>query len=301
MAAKKPPEIFIELFDKRNSGFILDGTENTIAMEELNCPTIRWIPNEGKKGIMENNARKDVPIRFIKGCDTIDIEEQVKRGFKPNHYEDKIPIEKGYATIIREGNTASLYDYLTSVYYNADAPHRSPTAAKLFKIVQLDKEAEGYNEEDVVRAHAIMFVDGLRIKTGNDKEGKALYKYNEDRISALCALLNVTGETPATQIFQIMSKAKSDSRYFMETVEKFEQTIITEVSHALELNVIKFDDNTAMYFNESKIIKNLGTQKLKKEEKIEQLADYLKTREGNPELTELRAKLDLAKEQALKK
>lgn len=295
MAKKEAEKIFIELFDKRSSGFILVGTENTPAPEELDCPTVRWIPNEGLMADTKDGYRKDVRIRFINGCDSILVEEQEKRGFKPNRFEDKILFEKGYATVFREGSTVGLFDYLTKVYYNSDAPDRSPTAAKLFKLVKLDKEAEGYNEEEVVRAHAIIFVDGLAIKTGNT------YQYKEDRIDALCNLLGLVADTPATKMFELMRRAKSDPRSFMQLVEKFEQTIVTEISHALELNVIKFEDNTAMYSNEGKVIKNLGTQKLNKDKKIEALADYLSSRDGNEMLTELRAKLDLAKENVLKK
>src|SRR5687768_10551276 len=116
MPEKKPPVMILELIDQRNSGFIKDGTENTMFHEELKCPNILWIPNSGymaekvKEGDVEYTINKE--IRWIKNCSIIDVAEQEKRGIKPNRTEDKIPFDKGRAVVVRDGSTASLYDYL---------------------------------------------------------------------------------------------------------------------------------------------------------------------------------------------
>lgn len=305
MASKKPPVIFLELVEKRSSGFVKQGTEGTMFHEELNCPNISWIPNRGMAAekVIETVAGKEVEttvykeVRWIKNCNTIDLTEQEKRNIKPNYFEDKIPFEKGFATVVRDGGTISLYDYLLTAFYNKSNPDRPSTAEGIYKVVQLDKQAEQINEADVEMADAIKLVDSLRTKTGSKDTP---YKYNEERISAMCAVCQVHAETPAQQLYALMSLAKARPRWFLDLVVKFEQTVLTEVSHALELKVIQFDGNTAMYSEGNKVIRNFGAGNFKHEKKIELLADYLKTQEGNPDLTELRAKTDLAKEKALK-
>src|SRR5688572_29442435 len=100
--SSKAPVIYLELLEKRNSGFVKQGTEGTAFHEELNCPNIQWIPNSGFKAVKEKNGESEViafkVIRWIKNCSTIDKDEQDRRNVKPNRMEDKIPFEKGFAT-----------------------------------------------------------------------------------------------------------------------------------------------------------------------------------------------------------
>lgn len=291
MSEKKPPApvMYIELCDKRNSGFVKNGTEGTPFHDELNCPNMTWLPNSGFKGIKDGDTETIIfkEIRWIKNCNTIDKEEQDRRNVKPNPYEDKIPVEKGFATVVRDGSTISLYDYLTSVFYSENAEFRPETLSPLYRIVQLDKKAEEIDESDIEMADAIMLVGSMRTQTGKDKT----YKYNEDRLNSICEICAVHADTTATKFHALMSLAKAKSRWFLDLVVKFEQTIITEVTHALELDVVKFDGNTAIYVEDEKVIHGLGTGNLGRETKIERLSDYLKTREGSEALTELRAKI----------
>jgi len=293
----KAPVMYLELIEKRNSGFVKNGTDGTAFHEELNCPNLRWIPNSGFKAIMEKHGDADVvafkEIRWVKNCSTIDKNEQDQRNIKPNRVEDKIPFEKGFATVVREGSTISLYDYLNDVFYNKDSLNRPETADAIYRVMQLDKQAEEIDESDIEMADAIKLVASLRTQVGTKDKS---YKYNEERLDAMCAICNVYADSTATKFHALMSLAKARSKWFVDLVVKFEQTILTEVTHAAELEVIRFDGNTALYTNEDKVIKNLGTGNLAKDTKIEKLSDFLKTKEGNPHLTELRAKIQVAKE-----
>jgi hypothetical protein len=291
----KAPVIFLELVGKRNSGFVKQGTEGTVFHEELNCPNIRWIPNSGYKAVKEDHNGTETimykEIRWIKHCNTIDKDEQDRRNIKPNRMEDKIPFEKGFATVAREGGTISLYDYLTEVFYNESAQNRPETADAIFRVMQLDKKAEEIDESDIEMADAIKLVASLRTQIGKDKT----YKYNEDRLNSICEICAVYADSPAMKFHALMSLAKARSKWFLDLVVKFEQTILTEVTHAVELEVIRFDGNTALYKDGEKVIRNLGTGNLSRDTKIEKLSDFLKTKEGNAELTELRAKVEVAK------
>jgi len=294
--SSKAPVMYLELLEKRNSGFVKNGTDGTAFHEELNCPNIRWIPNSGFKAVTEKHGDRDVvafkEIRWVKNCSTIDKAEQDLRNIKPNRMEDKIPFEKGFATVVREGSTISLYDYLKDVFYSKDSENRPETADAIYRVMQLDKQAEEIDESDIEMADAIKLVASLRTQVGTKDKS---YKYNEERLDAMCTICNVYADSTATKFHALMSLAKARSKWFLDLVVKFEQTILTEVTHAVELEVVRFDGNTALYKDDEKVIKNLGTGNLAKDTKIEKLSDFLKTKEGNPHLTELRAKIEVAK------
>lgn len=293
--SEKLETIFLELVEKRNSGFVKQGTEGTPFHEELNCPNIRWIPNSGFKAVEEEQNGKIVTvykeIRWIKNCNTIEKDEQERRGIKSQPFEDKIPFEKGFATVVRNGSTISLYDYLKDVFYNESSKNRPETADAIYKVMEIDKKAEEIDESDIEMADAIKLVASLRTKIGS--KDSITYKYNEDRLNALCIVCVVHADSPATQFHALMSLAKARSKWFLDLVVKFEQTILTEVTHAVELEIIRFDGNTV--FDGDKVLKNLGTGNLSRDTKIERFSDFLKTNEGNPILTELRAKIEVAK------
>lgn len=294
--SSKAPVMYLELLEKRNSGFVKNGTDGTAFHEELNCPNIRWIPNSGFKAVKEKHGDGEVvafkEIRWVKNCSTIDKDEQDRRNIKPNRMEDKIPFEKGFATVVREGSTISLYDYLKDVFYSKDSENRPETADAIYRVMQLDKQAEEIDESDIEMADAIKLVASLRTQVSAKDRS---YKYNEERLDAMCTICNVYADSVATKFHALMSLAKARSKWFLDLVVKFEQTILTEVTHAVELEVVRFDGNTALYKDDEKVIKNLGTGNLAKDTKIEKLSDFLKTKEGNPHLTELRAKVEVAK------
>jgi hypothetical protein len=299
-ADKKAPMIFVELVDQSNSGFIQDGTENTNTPIELRAPGIRFIPNEGyrkgKKIVNGKEVAYNEKIRFIKNETVISYNEQRTLGIEPNPLPsvDKIPIEKGYATIVREGATMGLYDYIMEVFYNDSNPDRSEKATPIYRIVELDKQAELFNEDELIAADAVKFVGALY-----QKIGKNSYQYNEDKINAVCEMLSIFAETPATKIRALLAHAKQRPVWFLNKVTKLEQTTVTEVTHALELNVLRFSGNTAEYCNKEKIIKNFGVGKMTQDQKIIRLADYLRTQEGHPDYMELKAEIDLVHQKSL--
>lgn len=297
--------IFIELVDQGNSGFIQDDTANSATPVQLRAPGIRFIPNEGfRRGIKtesvngkEKEVRFNERIRFISNEDIIVLSEQKRLGIEPSPLarEDKIPIEKGYATVVREGSSKGLYDYLTQVYYNENAPGRSERATVIFRIVELDKEAEKINEDELIAADAVKFVGALY-----EKVGKNNYRYNVDKIAAICEMLAIVAQTDATRIQALMSLAKQRPEWFMKLVTKLEQTTITEVTHALELNIIRFNENVAEYVAKDKVIKALGSGKPSRDQKISRLADFLRTADGHEAYMELKAEIAAAQDNSLK-
>lgn len=295
MAGKaKAPVLYITVADQRPSGFIKQGTENTPHQEELTGPKVLWIPSEGFKARMEDGIRYNVPIRYIKNCDTIDPVEQEKRGFKPHKTGDKIKIENTNTSVTREGSEVSLYDYLSVVYYNGSAPNRPEDADKLFDEIKLDVKATHINENEFVQSDALQLVKSLQTKT------KTGYIYAEERIDAICSLLNVPfSESYEQKMFQLVQRAKFDSLNFITLVTQFEQTITTEVSHALQMKVVEFDGQSAQFSEDKKVIMAFQETKLKPEQKAELLSNFLKQQDSAGVLTELRAKLEVAKNKQL--
>lgn len=296
MAEKKvkAPVKYYEIVDKKPSGFIMDGTGGTPYQQELTAPSIQWVSAQGKTCVKDTEGIPHyIEVRYINGCDSILPDEQIQRGFSPKRLMDKIPIENGFVTVVREGNTIGLYDYLEKSFWNLDNPDRPESADARYREVKMDQKAEALLDEDELMTNAKAVVYSLRITTGNKK---APYRYDEDRIDTICKLVNVWDQSPETKLVKLLKVAIQSPREFLEIVTKSEQTIITEISHALEMNVISFDGNTAQFTEGNKILRALGTGNMRADVKIEKLGAWLGTEEGNSSLTELRAKLELAKE-----
>jgi hypothetical protein len=291
----KPDVLFLELCGLQNSGFIQDGTENTMTPIQLRAPAVCYIPAMGyRKKKLEDGGYENEAIRWIKNCPYISVSEQKDKGFFPNPQEDIIMIEKGYATIVKNGETKALSQYLTEVYFNESNPDRVETATKLFRLIKTDEIREKYNDDEFTVAEAVNYVGQLKIKQGKST------RYNEERIDGICSLINVYADGYPDKLYAILEVAKKRPEWFLTTVGKFEQTTITEVSHALELNVIKFSGNTIEYCNKDKVILALGGGRYTHESKIERLADFLRTQEGHEAYMELKAELEAAQELALK-
>jgi hypothetical protein len=302
---EKVPTIYIELRDKRPSGFILNGTHGTKHEVQLDAPTARFIPNivyriNCKEQTLNGKNLKtpmNEAIRWIKNETEISVEVQKERGIIPHRIgkEDKIIIEKGNFSVAREGAYIGLYDYLMDVFYNGTNKDRSDGADAIYNVIELGKEEEETNEMDFMIADAINFVRKLVQKIGEKK-----YKYDEDRINNLCQIFLVYAETMPGKVEALMQHAKYDPKNFIEKATKITQTKITEVAHALELSVIVFKGNTVMYANKDKVIATLGTGNMSQENKISKLADLFGTPEFKAAYEEFVLELEIAKEQALK-
>ncbi len=296
MAAKEKVEtIFLELVDKKGSGFILDGTAGTRYEVELNCPSVYWVNNESlryaEKDVNGKKTKVLERIRFMLDNPEISVEVQDKSGWKPSPRTDKIMILNGSATVAREGANIGLYDYLVeNVHYNASNPDLLPKSRPIYKIIDLNKIQEDKNENELAKHEARSFVYSLQEKKGKE------WIYQTERINALCELFNVYAELPSSKIEALANLATMKPLQFMQMVTKFEQEVATLVLHAMQLSVIKFDGNTASYIAKNKIIKNLGAGKMGEDAKIEELATYLRTKDGYEAKQELEAEVTFAKE-----
>lgn len=293
------PVKFFEIVDQGDSGFVLDGTKNTPYEQKLTSPTVSWIPADGVHvELDEQGIKKHKRWRHIKGCEIFDPKEQEKAGWFPNRHNDKIPFENGFATVRREGSTLATYDYLTGITYYADNILRPDSATILYREIKADERAVELIDEDELLTAAKSKVYALRINLGGEK---AKFKYDESKIDSYCKLLNLFEETPERKLVLLLNNAMRNPRQFLNIIVSAENTVVTEISHALQLGVIMFDGNTAQYTKESKVITPLGKGNMAENKKIDALASYMQTPEGNNDLTELRIKLEAAKEEQFSK
>lgn len=297
---KKAPVLYLELVDQGRSGMIKDGTAGTRYEQELNVPTISWIPTEGIQVYVdkEDGLVKNKRVRHIAGCETIDMEQQAKQGFIPNKMNDKIPFKMGFATITGEGATLSAYNYLSSVTYYEDNPLRPETATAMYRQIKVDERAVQLLNSDELVTKAKSKVYALRDNTG----GKDLYTYDDSKIDAYCRLLGLWDETSERRLVLLLHKASTEPKAFLDLVVTSENTLVTEITQAMDLGVIMFEGNTAQYTKESKVIQALGGKgNTKLDKKVEALSSYLQSPEGNAALTELRAKVEVEKENQFQK
>ncbi len=292
--------MYLELVDQKDSGFVLDGTRGTLHEQQLKAPSVQWIYPTAKAADYKEDGqgrklRHDIEIRFINGCDSIIPQEQKDRGFVPNRFEDKISFENGFATVYREGSTIGLYDFLKRAYYKEDNPDRPVGATARYREVKTDQRAAKFIDNDELETKAKTMVYSLRKKGANDTE-----IYSEEKIDTWCRLLQVTEETPQRKLVVLLNIAKANPEQFIRMIEQAEQIISTEILHALQLDVISFEGNVAQYKSGNVIIKALGSGKMSQEVKIETLADWFGTEEGNAALTDMRIHLEIAKENKFK-
>lgn len=298
MAKDNVPVMYLEICDQGDSGFIMDGTENSSNPHQLRTPTVSWIPTEGITVYVDKDGiRRHKNIRHIKNCESIDPQEQEKMGFKPNRMNDKIPFDLAFANVKREGSTVGTFDYLKAATYFLNNELRPDSSTPLYREIKINERAVDVVDEDELLTTAKSKVYALRVNTGKEKQ----YRYDEDKINAYCRLLNVWDESPETKIVLLLAKASQSPYEFLQTITKAEQTVITEISHALQLGMIMFEGNTAQYTNENEVITTFGVGKMSEVKKIEALATYFQTPEGNNALTKFRTNLEVAKEKELSK
>lgn len=302
------PTRLFELIDQRDSGFFREDSKGMPDRNQgqLRTSEVSWVPNSGYRCILvkeevEGNeiiTPTNKEIRFIKNIDIIDKEEQDKRKIQPKPLVDLIEFVGGLKLISRQGSTKAEYDYLNDVFYHADAPNRPDSAGALYRSVDLNKKAEELadDDEDGYRAMGIML--SLKTKTGLKGDGPK-FQYNEERIDGLCQMLGVVADTYAQKWYALSLLAKGQPDIFLAKVENFEQQILTEVSHAITLNVVVFDKNTAFFKEDSTAIRELGKGNLSQDRKMEALADFLKTEEGTHALSKMRTLTAVAKNKSL--
>lgn len=298
------PTMFIELVKQQDSGFVRDDTKGTPYEETIKTAGVLFIPNRGKMAeeIIDKATNKGtgrfnhVPIRYIKGCPYIKVEEQEKNNWLPSAIsnEDQIAIKKGSSIVRKEDDM--LFDYLSNVFYNLNAPNRPVKAKSLFKVVEIDRKNEQLNERVFIKADALNYIAKLVVKSGKNS-----YKYKESQIdNLLTAMSEYGGDSYPEKINTLTRIAEKNPKALLDLAVKMDNLVMTEILHGIEFDVIVIKGNSVEYVADNKVLANLGTEKMSKDKQMETLAELLRTPEYAQSYTELKAKIELAQEKQLK-
>lgn len=300
----KADVMVVEVYDRRPSNWILDGSEETGLPKRLDTANSKMIK---RTSTMKRYFTKKDPeyvegkklytlekIRYIKGCDTIIVKEQEARGVKPNPSVDSqdLALEHGTKIIVRNGATIALYDYFRNYEGNVDAPNRPDSAVNDFYEIKTAQVAENNIEYLDDKYEAETYLRTLRVKeTGKE----VIYKTKE--LDFLCSLFKVPQLDSYGEKFDALLKvayAKPD--VFLETVGNLKSGVIAEVEMGKQLGVVGFDATMVTLTNSNKVLLTFKSQKI--DEQVEELAMYFLTTEGEMAYKQFSIELRAAKERA---
>jgi len=310
------PTLKISIVDQKPSGYFREDTLSSPNPIQKMVADAYYIPNvgEGIKFVKQDKGEdvelsvndygelvkagkahlaviEPYPIRYIKGCPSIDMLWQQSHNWnpRPDPKADEICIENGYGEFEYSHDPAK-YMYLKSLLWNKSLPHRLEHKKALFyEVVEAKKATVNVMTELLVKEATD---EWSTLITKSDKG----FTIDEAKVMGYAGLLNASGETPMDMVQSLLVIAKTDPVRFVEKVKLFKEETITDVSHALQLGLVRFEGKDAIFFN-GKIIP-LG-KVTAVSSKIEKTAEGLKMPENKEFLVQLKAQIELKKEEDL--
>lgn len=287
MSEEKVPVAIFELIDQAASGFVQEGTERLPEPIEIRAPSTRAVL---RQSVMRHpqDATRNLKIRYIYGCESIEVEEQKKRGWEPNAQVDKIYFEKGRLTVAREGSLIGLYDYLKKSALNEKSDYRVKSVQPVWREVIPEQKKLDQNVDLFAEADAIAYLKKELVR--GEKDGRILY--DEDKLEALCYFKKVSAETAHGRLNGLIALAKADPRNFLTEVKTYLQEVALKIEHGVKLDVITLEPTGVRYLNRDKMILAYPGN-LKAEERSKKLLSHFLSTAGRLDyeefLTECRA------------
>lgn len=284
--SKKDSVLVIELTDRRDSGYVKEGTQGTIFEQRLNSPSARRIKTTSVVKQSDGSYRQ---IRHIAGCPTIFVDEQDAKGYKPNGIEDNIWIENGSKTIVNLGRTMSMYRYLKACEFNGTNDQRPEGAEVMFKELNIQEEAKKELASQDVSMRAFDMTVGLATAT---KDGKWIFE--EERIDYMCNLFLIAGlESYEEKVLGLRALAAARPKYFLDLIGDTRSNTRAHIGQAIQYKVLDISGPHASFVaNGANIIKFNSKEK---NERIDQLVDYLLGKKGEDSYQTLLAATEQAK------
>lgn len=302
MSTNKYPPLILELIDRKPSSFVLKGTENNPEPERLDTSSDWILLNESI--VLVPGAKKDDPpkqkkARWISGSDVILVEEQEKLGLKPNPLNDVIVFKFGRLSVERSGNTVGLYDFLKKYDGNISNPNRPDNVMAIFKEIDTAVEAQEEISDIGAEAKAITYLASLQTEKGGQGGSAKTYEYNTDKIVWLCKLFNLTtGDSDAERLQALIAKARQNPKLFNDTLEDASSDLKVVIKTARELGIISLDGDVASYAEDKSVICKLKTKAMN--DKVDELAEYLRSGDGELHNSSIRVKVEHAKSESVK-
>lgn len=297
MAEKIDYEIAIYQLIPKSSGFIKEGTAGTANPEEIKFPKNRRIQNKSVRYVKDaEGITQAEKIRYLNGVNIIEEETQKAKNYLPNPHDDVIDFKNGLFSVSNFGSTVGLFKFMREHAANGSNPNRpaDDRFEVIFTELKPSEEATKSSDHDFLIAETLIYLKNLRVEKGGE------YIYQEDRIGLLATEFGVHGDSAAIKLTALVEIAKMNPLKFLDIAKKSEQVALIEVNHALDLKVISFDGNTAMYVDKNEKIKSF-TGNLSDDKKRVQLANWFKTVDGEEAYKVFKVELEAARDAKISK
>lgn len=259
------------LRDRQGSGFMKEGDDGSL-FDELNSPRLFRIANPSKRLTLKEGRVVEEAIRYIKGCNTISVEEQQKRNIQPSPGDDdNIYFEYGKLIVPNEGETAMVFEFLTQNIAYQEAPNRpSDREYTYFRYYPEKVSHQQLVDNDMYLKAMSLVKDLYRL----DNKDNAVYR--KDKIDFLCNLFNVsTLDDYASKTATLMTLAKDNPKSFIKETEKVLDSIVNDVKTAELLGVIVIDKNKVILKSGNREIMSLESNEYP--DRIDEIAYKLRT------------------------
>jgi hypothetical protein len=247
------------LVNQQPSNFVLDGAdeEGSDLQTNISAPNARKIKNFSKVAYTEKIG-KDKEIlklkrtRYIKGCDSIDIEEQDKSGYVPNPVNDTFWILNGKATVIESGSDIGLYRFLKSHEGNVSNQNRPEGAVDIFR--EIDTSVDTLEVENIFddEIKVLKYMDRLKRKVAGN-----IFEYSEDALEFLCSIFKIppfqNGYRSDAWV-AVAIYAKQNPGTFLSMIANKTAKIESDVNAAISKGIISIDEEKSFFSNSQKVI-----------------------------------------------
>ena len=302
MSTKQHPPLILELIDRKPSLFVMKGTEMAEEPDRLDVSSQYMLLNDSVvlvAGEKKTDPKKHKKARWISGCDLILVEEQDKMGIKPNPLNDVIVFKFGRLVVEREGKDIGLYDFLKKYDGNISNPDRPESAIGIFKEINTAVEAEERITDIDAEGDALKYLSSLQTKKGGQGGTAKTYEYNTEKIAWCCKLFNLTtGDSPSEQLEALVTKARQNPSLFNDMIADASSDLKVVIKTARELGVISLDGDVASFAEDKSVICKLKSKAMN--DKIDELAEYLRSADGETANSAIRVQVEHAKSNSVK-
>lgn len=303
MANENSTTVVFVLTDRQDSPFVKVGTQGTKHERRLNSPSDFRMPNtsfrieetKDEKGKVISSKR--VPIRYIFGCDEIDVDKQKADGIQPsaNPEMDEIVFKNGIFTVIQgAGEESGLYKFMMEAI---DNEAKSPRGVKsTYRIHDEAKLAEDELRHRSALQEASKLINGLYKEGAGDKP----MTYDERKINFLCSLLNMSSAASYPQkVLALNSIAEKTPQLLLDTIANAKDDIRTTLAAARGMKAIYFKESDILWgVREGKIMTCSGKAKTP-DAQTEELMEYLLSDEGRDDYQQLKKDIETLREKEL--
>lgn len=282
--------LVIEIVNQQPSNYFLDGaaSEDSDLPSVISAPNARKIKNTTKIKYMDNGVEKLKKLRYIKGCDEIEVDKQNAAGYVPNPSQDAIWILNGKLTVVESGTDVGLYRYLRAHENNVSNPDRPDNAVGIFH--ELDTNVDAMKIESLFdeEAKILKYLSTLKKEV---KDG--VMEYNHDVLEFLCSLFKLPAydkNAPSESWVNVAMFAKANPKKFFNGLANKKSLVEAEVRQSLEMGVVSIDDTRAFFDEGNKtIIGFKSTQS--NDEKVVMLIDHMANPKNRIDYDHLRGAL----------